>query len=201
MNRTELIAETAITLLAERGMRGLTHRAVDEAAGLPPGSTSNLARSRAALLELTLARLTSLEEEALSEVFVLPAGDLVETMAKGLQAQLADRRRTLARYELALEATRRPELREIYDRAGARFRDPAVALLAAAGFPDPVRQARQVVSYCEGVLFDAIVGAGAEPSVEDLRAGLAELLTGLAVRRPDPASETAEPPPPSQEKG
>ncbi|MEU1948240.1 TetR/AcrR family transcriptional regulator, partial [Streptomyces sp. NPDC020125] len=28
-----MIADTALGLLAERGMRGLTHRAVDEAAG------------------------------------------------------------------------------------------------------------------------------------------------------------------------
>ncbi|NUS01248.1 MAG: TetR/AcrR family transcriptional regulator, partial [Nonomuraea sp.] len=32
MKRAETVADTAITLLAERGMRGLTHRAVDEAA-------------------------------------------------------------------------------------------------------------------------------------------------------------------------
>ncbi|MFC7648743.1 TetR/AcrR family transcriptional regulator [Streptosporangium lutulentum] len=69
--RAELIAETAVTLLAERGMRGLTHRAVDEAAGLPPGSTSNLARTRSALLELTLARLTEVESDVLASVFDL----------------------------------------------------------------------------------------------------------------------------------
>ncbi len=37
--RHERIADAALNLLAERGMRGLTHRAVDEAAGLPQGST------------------------------------------------------------------------------------------------------------------------------------------------------------------
>lgn len=33
--RADLVADTALALLAERGMRGLTHRAVDETAGLP----------------------------------------------------------------------------------------------------------------------------------------------------------------------
>ncbi|MGW4468296.1 TetR/AcrR family transcriptional regulator [Nonomuraea sp. NPDC004354] len=198
MRRSEAVAEAAITLLAERGMRGLTHRAVDEFAGLPPGSTSNLARTRAALLELTLQRLTELESTAMSPAAALPVewpgegrltesaaeepldrDDLAGVIAEVLWGLFADRRRTLARYELALEATRRPELREIYDRAGARFRAPAVALLAAAGSPDPERHGRQLVAYGEGVMFDAIAGAGTTPTPEDLRAGIGEFLSGM----------------------
>ncbi|MEV2265559.1 TetR/AcrR family transcriptional regulator [Nonomuraea africana] len=198
MKRSEAVAEAAITLLAERGMRGLTHRAVDELAGLPPGSTSNLARTRAALLELTLHRLTELEENAFAPATGdaravlgngasagpfgtegMELGDLADLLAEVLAVQLGDRRRTLARYELALEATRRPELREIYDRVGARFRDPAAALLAAAGSADPVRHGRQLVAYGEGIMFDAIAGAGVTPTIDDLRAGLREFLSGM----------------------
>src|SRR3989337_2934700 len=65
-SRAELIADTALRLLAERGMRGLTHRAVDEAAGLPQGSTSNLARTRAALLETAVRRLSEREAAVLT---------------------------------------------------------------------------------------------------------------------------------------
>ncbi len=46
-SRADLVADAALALLAERGMCGLTHRAVDEAAGLPQGSTSNVARTSA----------------------------------------------------------------------------------------------------------------------------------------------------------
>ncbi|RCG27264.1 TetR/AcrR family transcriptional regulator [Sphaerisporangium album] len=215
MRREEVVAEAAITLLVERGMRGLTHRAVDEAAGLPLGSTSNLARTRAALLALTLAHLTELEERQ----FVLPlaadpssraagapggaesspwpdapgghpgmpAGpeELAALMAWLLHTQLtAGRRTTLARYELALEATRRPELREVYDRAGRRFRELAVAVLTAAGSPDPVRHGRQLVAYGEGVIFDAVAGAGGTPALADLRAGMREVLRGMLGPRP-----------------
>ncbi|MEV0144517.1 MULTISPECIES: TetR family transcriptional regulator C-terminal domain-containing protein [unclassified Nonomuraea] len=188
MKRSEAVAEAAITLLAERGMRGLTHRAVDETAGLPPGSASNLARTRAALLELALAHLVELEERALAPALEagLPARDrrpsredLLELLVEALDVQLSDARRTLARYELALEATRRPELRRVYDRAGRRFRDPAVALLAALGSPDPVRHAHQLVAFTEGVMFDAIAGAGERPSRDDVRAAMRELLTGM----------------------
>ncbi|SDK19658.1 TetR/AcrR family transcriptional regulator [Nonomuraea jiangxiensis] len=166
-------------------MRGLTHRAVDEAAGLPSGSTSNLARTRAALLELALARLTELEMRALAPALSAGPGDLADLsdlpgrMAEAIHIQLSDRRRTLARYELALEATRRPELRRIYDQAGRRFRDPAVALLTALGSADPVRHARQLVAYGEGLMFDAIAGAGATPTLAELDDAMRDLLAGM----------------------
>ena len=48
--RTEIL-DAALRVLAEHGMRGLTHRAVDEAAGIPPGSTSYYFRSRSALVD------------------------------------------------------------------------------------------------------------------------------------------------------
>ncbi|MEV4112212.1 TetR family transcriptional regulator C-terminal domain-containing protein [Nonomuraea sp. NPDC049695] len=182
MKRSETVADTAITLLAERGMRGLTHRAVDEAAGLPPGSTSNLARTRAALLELTLARLTELELRALAPAYEgdgFELSDLPGRLAEALYVQLMDRRRSLARYELALEATRRPELRKIYDEAGRRFRDPAVPLLAALGSREPVRHARQLVAFGEGLLFDAIVGAGPTPTLDELIEAMRDLLSGM----------------------
>lgn len=65
-SRAGLIADTALTLLAERGMRGLTHRAVDERAGLPQGSTSNHARTRQALLEAAVRRLAEREAQVLA---------------------------------------------------------------------------------------------------------------------------------------
>ncbi|MGJ6960598.1 TetR/AcrR family transcriptional regulator [Streptosporangium sp. G11] len=185
--RAELVADAAIDLLADRGMRGLTHRAVDEAAGLPPGSTSNLARTRSALLELTLARLTQLESAAFAPILGPPGPDVVEALAEmtaqAFWVQLTvGRRRTIARYELAFEATRRPELRTIYDRAGERFRGLAVAILSAAGSSDPVRHGRQFVAFGEGVMFDAVIGAGVEPTLDDLRLGIREILRGMLGR-------------------
>lgn len=190
--RAELIAETAITLLAERGMRGLTHRAVDQAAGLPPGSTSNLARTRAALLELALNRLSELEEQHFAAagadspsqfVTMPPAEALPAIVGRLLYEQIyVDRRRTLARYELALEATRRPELRTLYDRAGRPFRDAAIMLMRLAGSPDPVRHGGQLVACCEGLMFYAIAGAGDEPPLSALEAAATEIFRGFLGR-------------------
>ncbi|MFI9573112.1 TetR/AcrR family transcriptional regulator [Microbispora rosea] len=190
--RAVVVADAAIAILAERGMRGLTHRAVDEAARLPPGSTSNHARTRAALLELTLARLAE-REEAVFTAATPPDGGmpegagevarLADLLARAIHAAITVHRETaIARYELALEATRRPELRKIYDEVGRRFREQAAAVLAAAGSPDPVRHGRQMVAYVEGMLFDAIVGAGDVPTLDELGAAFRELLRVVSGR-------------------
>src|SRR6266568_2291300 len=60
MSRRALIADAAISTLARDGMRGLTHRAVDRAAGLPEGSASYYFRTRQALLQATVERLAEL---------------------------------------------------------------------------------------------------------------------------------------------
>ncbi|HEY1323258.1 MAG TPA: hypothetical protein VGF32_23575, partial [Streptosporangiaceae bacterium] len=59
--RTRQVGDAAIAVLADQGARGLTHRAVDRAAGLPPGTTSNYARTREALLTLALTRIAELD--------------------------------------------------------------------------------------------------------------------------------------------
>ncbi|RJL32109.1 TetR/AcrR family transcriptional regulator [Bailinhaonella thermotolerans] len=182
--RAALLADTAIALLAERGIHGLTHRAVDEAAGLPPGSTSNVARTRAALLELTLDRLTEQEQVVMAgfrppDRAALDLDTVADTLAGIVMLQLSEgRTRTLARYELALEANRRPELRKSYDEIGRGFRDAATVFMAALGSPDPVRHARQLIAYGEGVIFYALVGAGGTPSREEIRLAIRDHLRG-----------------------
>lgn len=184
--RAARIGDAAIAILAGEGMHGLTHRAVDRAAGLPPGTTSNYARTRAALVEMALRRMTELE-----------AADIEPLMAGGPPADLdgfadlaariihhsvtAARTRMLARYELAMEAARRPELRSAYDQAGQAYRDAAPALLAAAGSADPGRHARMLVAWAEGIMFDSIAGAGHQhpPEVADVRATLLEYLHAI----------------------
>src|ERR1700755_62750 len=49
--RMELLLRAAVHVVAEQGLRGLTHRAVDRQAGLPEGSCSAYLRTREALLD------------------------------------------------------------------------------------------------------------------------------------------------------
>ncbi|AQW47727.1 TetR/AcrR family transcriptional regulator [Streptomyces violaceusniger] len=192
-SRAELIADTALGLLAERGMRGLTHRAVDEAAGLPLGSTSNHARTRAALLKAAVRRLAQREAEVLTPDEMPrsaeaapdgadPVAELADALSLALHRSLtAQRELLIARYELALEATRRPELREFYDATGRGFREPLEAMMTALGSTEPRRHARSLVAWCEGLMFSCVAGADhdAVPDRATLRTGFTELLRGM----------------------
>ncbi|MHC3820995.1 TetR/AcrR family transcriptional regulator [Streptomyces sp. DT9] len=211
--RADLITDAALDLLAERGMRGLTHRAVDERAGLPQGSTSNYARTRQSLLEATVRRLAEREVRVLAPGELpapgpatgtprrgrapgpsaspgtapdlsAPAGQdaLIAGLALALHRYLTRHPELLVcRYELALEATRRPELRAFFDATGRQFREPLVALMAAAGSPEPERHALSLVAWCEGLMFSCAAGSYSRsvPSEAELRTGFRELLRGM----------------------
>jgi hypothetical protein len=94
-----------------------------------------------------------------------------------------------ARFELALEATRRPELRAAYDEMGLRFRAEAARLLAASGSAEPERDAWTLIAWLEGTAFYALAGAGttAAPPLDVLRDQLTRLLAGLRGDHPDGA--------------
>jgi hypothetical protein len=208
--RTRQVGDAAIAVLAEQGARGLTHRAVDQAAGLPSGTTSNYARTRAALLTLALARIAELDaaegasdaselsgsgyygsgisSPGVSGAGVSGAGISGAGLAEGLALMLdrmihspGVRSRVIARFELALEATRRPELRAVYDEMGRGFRAEAARLLAASGSADPERDAWTVIAWMEGTAFYALAGAGATaaPALDVLRDQLTRLLATM----------------------
>jgi AcrR family transcriptional regulator len=182
-DRRGKIGDAAIAVIAADGMRGLTHRAVDRAAELPPGSTSYYARTRVALLELAIARMVELDHVELEP----PPGRLAEFLAAFVHAAITGgRTRMLARYEFALEATRRPELRAAYDEGGLLIRRRCAEVLAAAGSPEPERHAAVLVAWLDGAIFDAIAGTGslAPPSRAALTRSAREVLSGLGVPRP-----------------
>jgi len=187
--RAAQAADAAIAVLADQGARGLTHRAVDRAAGLPPGTTSNYARTRGALLRLTLARIAELDAadgagstDGLAGPVPVPAlADFLSRVVDRMLSEEQTRRQVLARFELAFEATRRPELRAAYDEMGRGFRAQAAALLAAAGSAEPDSDAWALVAWIEGTLFYALAGAGgaAVPSAAERQVQLTRLLAGL----------------------
>ncbi|MFD0351576.1 hypothetical protein ACFQ0M_46985 [Kitasatospora aburaviensis] len=100
------------------------------------------------------------------------------------QALTTGRTLTLARLELALEATRRPELRAGYDRLGARFTTVAATLLAQCGSADPAADARRLIRWCDGVLFNSTAGSGHghTPTPDELRGEMTRYLAALLDR-------------------
>jgi DNA-binding transcriptional regulator YbjK len=197
MTRRAVIADAAISTIARNGMRGLTHRAVDRAAGLPEGSASYYFRTRQALLQATverLAELTSADLQASATALdgapaPAPPGhdlDALAAFAAGLVAiwLTVGRERLLARYELALEATRRPELRQTLVDSGAAIRTAVANRFAAAGVRDPHERAADFAAFIDGLLFDQIAGAGTRKLTgTDLRAAIATLLAAVTSPR------------------
>jgi DNA-binding transcriptional regulator YbjK len=168
MSRRAEIADAAITTLARDGMRGLTHRAVDRAAGLPEGSASYYFRTRRALLQATVERLAELDSAEMLPSTGLPvqSGHELDAFAAAAAAIIESwlttgRERQLARYELALEATRRPELRDALVASGATIRAMVASQFAAAGIRQPNQRAANFVAFVDGLVFDQIAGAGA----------------------------------------
>jgi DNA-binding transcriptional regulator YbjK len=197
MSRRAEIADAAIATLARAGMRGLTHRAVDRAAGLPEGSASYYFRTRQALLQATVERLAELDStDMLGGTGMLPATGLAALPGRELDT-FADaaagiveswlttgRERQLARYELALEATRRPELRQALIASGAAIRAMVASQFAAAGVRQPDQRAADFVAFLDGLLFDQIAGAGARKLTSaDLRGAIRALLAAVTATR------------------
>jgi DNA-binding transcriptional regulator YbjK len=165
--RTEIL-DGALGVLAEQGMRGLTHRAVDTAAGLPQGSTSYYFRSRSALVAGCVARL--LELDLLVEVPAVagapPDVDVVAGVlaAVGVAMAVDQRHRTLARYELSLAAVRDPDLRAELVRGGDTIRRLGAATLGALGADDPQGAADEVAAVLDGLVLSALVRGPQEPA-------------------------------------
>lgn len=158
-------ADGAIEVIAEKGLRGLTHRAVDALAGLPPGSTSSCFRTRIALLSAVLDRLVELDERVLA---ALPAAGWTIDTAQG-RAEIVDmltdlvlywlgpaRSRTRARLELYLDASRRSELAPALEAANRRFISYTAVGMRAADLPQPEESARLLVAQLDGLLYDAL---------------------------------------------
>lgn len=133
MQRRRQLCDAAIQLLADDGVKGVTHRRVDRQVGLPDGTTSFYFRTRSALLYAVAARIAELDLAELTAATKQPSGlaTLVIRSATGVRLT-----RTRARYELALQAHRDPVLAAALESNVERFSDlirDAVLQLQPAG--------------------------------------------------------------------
>ncbi|MFF1510193.1 TetR/AcrR family transcriptional regulator [Streptomyces sp. NPDC058326] len=171
--RRTLLADTAIDVLADHGMRGLTHRAVDRAASLPPGTTSAYYRTRQALLAALVQRLVERDQRELREEGErTPVPASADELAAGLADFIArrltggGRRRSLARYACALESVHHPELREILVPRENAARGVVREFLAARGLSDAGERTVTLLTCVDGLVFDRLVNGGAVSAEE-----------------------------------
>ena len=113
-SRRERIAEAAIAVVAERGVEGLTHRAVAAAAGVPLGSTTYHFATLDELLAVALRAAAEANVERMRDwARTLPPGaDLPAAIADLVMLGLTEERpQTVVGYELYVAALHRPSLR------------------------------------------------------------------------------------------
>lgn len=121
-DRRTVILETALSRLADAGMDGLSHRAIDRKAGLPLGTTSNYFSKKNDLILASADHLCDLLGKDCDDLQVsfsetvaahgLDAG--IAHVGNELTAYVEDHRHLfLARLELTLAATRNPALGDI----------------------------------------------------------------------------------------
>ncbi|MET8624292.1 TetR family transcriptional regulator C-terminal domain-containing protein [Kitasatospora sp. NPDC004669] len=182
-DRRTVLADAAIGVLADAGVRGLTHRAVDAAAGLPVGTTSAYLRTRQALLTALVCRLVELDQgelQAVGErVAIRSEGELIDGIRELMSHRLTGegRRRSLARYACAVESVRDPELREILVPRENAGRAVVRAFLAGRGVPDPDGRTATLLACIDGLVFDRLVGGG-ETGADEIQGLVAAALRG-----------------------
>jgi DNA-binding transcriptional regulator YbjK len=176
--RRNQILDTAIDILCDDGVGGLTHRQVDTRAGVPAGTTSNYFRTRQALLEATAARTVDLHWQRV-EMLQAAVGPLSRDALKALMIRMLEpdeqfRRWTLARFELFMESTRREELRPLMAELQAAAVKSATLIFDAAGLnPGPERM-EELSRVLNGFVFSNLTIAP-EPPTQDT-AGLVDRL-------------------------
>ena len=166
--RTEILS-TALALVADRGLKGLTHRAVDAAADLPLGTTSNYFRSRAALVEAVLGRLEELDQELTRSARSDAALETVEDIVTGLTAALlalAGEHAALSRARLSFSLDRPKAVSAGHRRLTQGLEQG----LEELGVPDAARRARAVADYGDGFLLHALTVRQGEPLDRDATA-------------------------------
>lgn len=162
--RRAKLTDAGLDLLADEGARGLTHRGVDKAAGVPAGTASNYFGTRDALVAGLVERIgerLAPRPEVLRELAGREPGRelFVDYMRDIVARLLGNRKVAIALFELRLEATRRPEIAKVMgDWQRAAFAAD-VAFNEAAGLPGGRREVALFHYAIEGLLFDRLTTA------------------------------------------
>lgn len=179
MGRREVILDTAIEVVYHKRMRGLTHRAVDDRAGLPAGATSNVFRTRAALVQGILERI--LERELAIWAHLSASAATIEDLSAKLTQLIDDltsehRSLTAARHAVIAEAAIDESMLAVAAAAGTQVIAWAEEQMAALGARDPRADGRILLALVDGLLAEAMAPTD-QPL--DTRRAVTALLRGL----------------------
>lgn len=187
VDRREALLEAAIRVIAQSGLRGLTHRAVEAEAGLPQGSTTYYFGTRHELMLGVMEHAATRGRAA------------IEPIAKALTLQLADRSQPLdidaiatgliafidaqgtmelARYELQIAGARDPQTKPLMTEICDIFTEMCVPIVIACGSKDPAGDAKIVQAAVDGWMFNRLTNAN--PSDQTIERGIRILLAAIS---------------------
>jgi DNA-binding transcriptional regulator YbjK len=173
--RTQLL-DAALTVVAAKGMKGLTHRAVDAAANLAEGTTSNYYRNRAALVEAVLDRLEQVDAALLQDQGPAGPPQNIEELASQLAAlviALAGQLAGLTRARLALSLDKPESVTAGHFRLVGGLEQALTAL----GVADAPARARDLADYGDGVMLHLLtVRRDEEPDPAAIASAVRRLL-------------------------
>ncbi|MEV5970561.1 TetR family transcriptional regulator [Streptomyces sp. NPDC051921] len=169
--RRAALVDAAIEVLAREGARGLTFRAVDTEAAVPPGTASNYFANRDDLLTQAGARvyerLQPSEEEIARQQAAPPDLETYKELMKEVVGRVsAFRTGYLALLELRLEATRRPDLREVLTARVRADVDANVTYHEASHLPGDTTAVRLLILAFNWLIVEQLTLPGVFPEEE-----------------------------------
>ena len=185
--RAHQVADAALEVLAASGGRALTHRAVDAEAELPEGSTSNLFRTRDALVVAALDRHVERETQILEAIRSsapsegLTAGQAAALLSEAI-GQIASPplvTLTAARFELYLEVRRRPELKDRLAEVRSGYLELMAGVLRSVEIKDLDQHAKAVLAFTEGLTVDLLFHPESAMTADQRESALTALLESL----------------------
>ena len=181
------VLAAAVRLIAQVGLRAVSHRAVEREAGVSHGTTTYWFGTREKIVDAVLEHLAQRDLEAAARAGAAFAGPFdVDQLADAMAALLmSDGHEAVARYELMLEVARRPELRPGLQRWRETFAGGFEAVLTELGAPNPHRAARWWLAAVDGLLLDELC-AGTAGFRQHARPVVRAMLGAALAIPPDP---------------
>lgn len=192
------LLEAAILQLADEGMRGLTHRKVEQRAGMSQGLAKYYFGNLDGMIEAVLGHMV---EREMANVLVLPPEAIATERGEPLRsidevpphlwalirqavdALNAQPELTRARFELFLHANGRPELQEIIRRARRQFVD---TVGRAIDTKDPEGAARMILALVDGIMLHQL--SAPEARVDELTPMFWVLGVAAGMQLPEPVT-------------
>ncbi|MBO0768588.1 MAG: TetR family transcriptional regulator [Solirubrobacterales bacterium] len=185
--RTQLL-QAAAELVEAQGLGALSHRAVEQAAGVPHGSVTYWFGSRDGLITALVNWLCEQSERQCRALAAQVEESLreggkpdVDVLARGMSEWHASPAAMhLARLELELQGAREPAHAARMTAAAGVFWEMCATLARVLGSDDPERDGRTMAVLLDGVLLDALAHPPQDLAV--LETAIRWVLQGAATR-------------------